>query len=244
MTDRERKKLEKMLYYVLGRRPDEFGLLPNEGFVRLKDLHKALVEIDGFKNIRIKKLKDFFLIFKPERFEYLEEQEIVRVKPEFAAPEIFKRDFVDELPQVLFTSVKPKAWVKVSENGLAAEKIILTPDEKLAQRIAKRRGALVVAVDTQKAMTAGAIFERFLEKLYVSTWIPAEALRGPKIDEAFKKRYLTPPKKEKKPLEEIAIAEALLTETTEEEHLPYRKITKGRKKDPDWKKTQRLRRRR
>jgi putative RNA 2'-phosphotransferase len=37
-----------MLSYVLGRRPDEFGLVPDaDGFVRLKDLLKALHEALG-----------------------------------------------------------------------------------------------------------------------------------------------------------------------------------------------------
>ncbi|MCK7505928.1 MAG: hypothetical protein MZV70_18885 [Desulfobacterales bacterium] len=41
--------LAKMLAYVLGRRPDEFGLIPDaEGFVKIKDLLKALHEEDGW----------------------------------------------------------------------------------------------------------------------------------------------------------------------------------------------------
>ncbi|MCK4729362.1 MAG: RNA 2'-phosphotransferase, partial [Desulfobacterales bacterium] len=39
------KQLEKMMSYILGRRPDEFGLaLNDQGFVRLKDLLKAISE--------------------------------------------------------------------------------------------------------------------------------------------------------------------------------------------------------
>ncbi|AEH44695.1 phosphotransferase KptA/Tpt1 [Thermodesulfatator indicus DSM 15286] len=244
MTDKEKKKLEKMLYYALGRRPDEFGLVPQEGFVRLKDLHRALIEVDGFKNIRLKKLKDFFLIFKPERFEFNEEKEIVRVKPELAAEEIYIREFSENPPTILYVTVKPKAWIKISEEGLASEAIVLTPDKELAQKMAKRKGALVIKVDTKKAMSLGTIFERFIEKLFLTSWIPAEALKGPKVDEAFKKRYLPPPKKEKKPPIILEIEPSFQEETKPaEEVLPYRKITKGRKKDPAWKKAQRIKRR-
>ena len=41
----QRLSLSRMLAYVLGHRPDEFGLLPDEsGYVRLKDLLTALKE--------------------------------------------------------------------------------------------------------------------------------------------------------------------------------------------------------
>jgi len=46
---RSPQNLAKMLAYVLGRRPDEFGLIPDaEGFVRIKDLLKALHEEEGW----------------------------------------------------------------------------------------------------------------------------------------------------------------------------------------------------
>lgn len=241
MTDRERQRLEKMLFYMLGRRPDEFGLLLDEqGFIRLKDLHKALVEIEGFKNVRLKQLTDLFLIFKPERFDFSEEEKRVRVKPELASPLVRQRNFAEDPPRYLFTPVKPRAWIRVSEEGLAAENILLTPDEELASRMAKRRGALIIKVDSLQAMKMGAIFESYLEKLFLSSWIPAQALFGPKVDEEFKKRYAKKPKPKEEPTEE----EAIIPFTLPEEPLPYRKITRGRKKDPAWKKARREKRRR
>jgi RNA:NAD 2'-phosphotransferase (TPT1/KptA family) len=47
------KKLAKLLDYALGRNPDEFGLVPDgDGFVKLKELLKALHEEDGWKAVR------------------------------------------------------------------------------------------------------------------------------------------------------------------------------------------------
>jgi len=41
-----------MLTYILAYRPDEFGLVPSEeGFVRYKDLLKALHEEDGWRTV-------------------------------------------------------------------------------------------------------------------------------------------------------------------------------------------------
>ena len=237
MTDREAKRLEKLLYYVLGRRPDEFGLFPVNGLVKLKDLLKALNEIDGFKNIKAKQIRDFFAIFKPERLVYLEEEQLLGVRKEFADPHVYKTVFEAHPPPRLFTPVRPRAWIKVAEEGLAAEKIILTPEEDLAARMARRRGALVIEVDTRKAMQEGAVFERYLEKIFLSTWIPASALRGPKVDEAFRTRYA--PKPKEKPQEERPAQEIVIPEKA----VPFRKLTKGRKKDPAWKRERRRRHR-
>ena len=237
MTDRERKRLEKIIYYVLGHRPDEFGLFLRDGFVKLKDLLKVLNETEGFKDVRLKTLRDFFLIFKPERFEFLEEESLVRVRKEFASPEIYETRFVETPPPFLLTPVKPRAWIRVSEEGLAGERIILSAEEELAARLARRRGALVITVDTRQAMAEGAMFERYLEKLYISTWIPPRALKGPEVDEEFRARYSKKPKEKEAPtLPEIIVPP--------EEPIAYRKITKGRKKDPAWKKARRRARRR
>ena len=44
------KQLAKLLNYALGRDPDEFGLVPDEsGFIKIKELLKALHEEDGWK---------------------------------------------------------------------------------------------------------------------------------------------------------------------------------------------------
>ncbi len=241
MTDRERKRLEKMLFYVLARRPDEFGLLLDpSGFVRLKDLHRALVEVDGFKGLRCQKLRNFFLVFKPERFEFDEQEDRVRVRPEEVDSRVFSRKIAESPPKTLFTPVRPRAWIKVSEEGLAAQTIVLTPDRDLAERLARRRGALVIEVDTRKAMEMGSVFESYLEKLYLSSWIPADALRGPRVNEEFKKKYERKPKEktEDKKLEEEKIV------LVEEPVIAFRKLTKGRKKDPEWKRARRRARRR
>ncbi len=241
MTDRERKRLEKLLFYVLARRPDEFGLvLAPEGYVRLKDLHRALVEEEGTKGLRLKRLRDFFLIFKPQAFEYKEEEDRVRVRPELADPAIYRHEFTETVPEKLFVPVRPRAWIKAHEEGLVAERLVLTPDEELAQRIARRRGALVITVWARKAQEEGSLFEAYLEKLYLSSWITAHALQGPKVDEEFKKRYERP-KKEKKEEKEVLEESPIIIPQSE---MPYRKITRGRKKDPAWKKARREKKRR
>ena len=52
-TDQHIKKLAKFLEYVLARRPDEFGLIPDpDGFVKIKTLLQALHEDPEWRHLR------------------------------------------------------------------------------------------------------------------------------------------------------------------------------------------------
>ena len=62
-----------MLAYVLGRRPDEFGLIPDaEGFVRIKDLLKALHEEEGWGYVNLSHLNEVLLSVPGAPFEIRE----------------------------------------------------------------------------------------------------------------------------------------------------------------------------
>ena len=52
-------KLSKLIVYMLGRQPDEFGLLPDEnGYVKIKDLMKALGEEPGWRHVRLNHIRE------------------------------------------------------------------------------------------------------------------------------------------------------------------------------------------
>ena len=51
-ADKKQKQLSKLIQYILGRNPYEFGLVPDrEGFVKIKELLKALNEETLFRNV-------------------------------------------------------------------------------------------------------------------------------------------------------------------------------------------------
>ncbi len=224
------QRLKKLVLYMLLYRPDEFGLLPNEeGFVKLKDLHLALTETEGFRGVRRKELESLFSIYAREEFEYLEGKALVKAK---ASPRYEPPAYTEDLPSRLWTAIKPRAWIQVAERGWSGSTpLLLTLDQELVQRLARRRGALVVEVDTTLARQAGAVFLRFIEKLYLTTWLPKEALRGPKVDEKFRARHLPKPKEEPPEPEPIIP----FRPDTQLPELPYRKITRGKKKKKPWK---------
>ena len=59
-------KFSKFLAYLLGRQPDEFGLVPdNDGFVRNKELLQALHEEQGWRHIRQAHLNEVSIV--PEK---------------------------------------------------------------------------------------------------------------------------------------------------------------------------------
>lgn len=223
------ERLLKLIRYVLVYRPDEFGLLPDgEGFVRLKDLHAAIRETEGFRGVRRGELENLLEVWARDRFEYRRELGLVRPKekPRFNGPE-----YTEDPPLRLYLPVKPRAWIHLCEKGWnRSEQALMTPDKDLGERLARRKGALLIEVDTVAARKHGSVFFRFLEKLYLSPWLPAEALRGPKIDEKFLARYSPKPKPEPKPEPIVPFR----PETPPPE-LPYRKITRGKKKKVSWK---------
>ena len=56
------EKLAKFLHYVLGRHPDEFGLVPDaDGWVKIKELLNALSEESGWGYVRTSHLNEIML---------------------------------------------------------------------------------------------------------------------------------------------------------------------------------------
>ncbi len=224
-----------MLLYMLGWRPDEFGLFPVEDdFFKLKDVHLALTEVDGFKGVRRRQLEVFFEAFGNEEFELIKEKGLVRAKEKHWGPPAYS----ETVPKLLYLAIKPRRWIKVSEEGIS-EEVVLFCEEDLAKKVAKRKGAIVITVEASRAQREGAVFFRFVEKLFTSSWLPPSVLKGPKVDEKFKKRYLPKPKEEPEP-EPIPLS----VDEPDVPELPYRKITGGKKKRIPWKEDRRRRKKR
>ena len=67
--------LARMLAYMLGHRPDEFGLvLSEDGSIPLKQLHQALIHEPGFAFVRRHHLDQVVSLMQPPAFEVAEER--------------------------------------------------------------------------------------------------------------------------------------------------------------------------
>lgn len=176
------RDLSLLLVYLLGRRPDEFGLLPDkEGFVRCKDLLKALHEEPGWRYVRRSHINEVLLSEDRSLFE----AQADRVRSVERRWERNLEDPAPEIPKLLFTPVRIKAHPVVMEKGLQTRPenpLILTPDEEMARRIGGRRDAqpVLVQVAASEAAQAGFAFYSF-GILFLSRHIPAKFLVGPPV---------------------------------------------------------------
>ena len=238
--------LVKMLTYVLGIAPGDYGLCPDEnGFVNIKELLKALHETEGWRGVRRGMIEDMVNRLAPDDFELAETG--IRCLSRTAPRPVWG----EEPPAHLYLGLRPKAWAGVSKRGLEANQagpVMVAASKEWAVRLGSRRSPepLVITVQSHQAGDQGAVFGKISEELYICDWLPAGCLMGPRVEErpAPKK----PPKEKKKEPEpdfnRLPSAEEMpgsFLLTAEDMEKPYKR--KGLKKDIQWKKDRRKARR-
>ncbi|UQZ88113.1 hypothetical protein C4J81_02355 [Deltaproteobacteria bacterium Smac51] len=238
--------LEKLLKYILGVRPDEFGLYPDEGgFVAMKSLLSALHDEDGCRGVREGQIMMY--VNQPGGQSMFEAEEgRIRLKPELASlpPEA---PAVHEIPKILYFALKPAAWPVISEKGLhpkTGETVaLLWADKEQALKVGKRISPtpVLVSIQTGPARKGAAEFEPYSEHLWLTRFVEAKYLSGPPV----------PPKEEepptRRPKEKVEKRADL--PGSFHIHAPEPEVHKGKKKGkhgdaPDWKNQTRRDRRR
>ncbi len=222
MDNRDLKRLVKAIFAMLGQKPDAFGIVLDEGgWISTKELHQALMAEQGFPHITSKALRQFFPLYRPEKFEWQEDR--VRVRPEWQSPglTIYKRIVP---PEPLYVTIRPRAHAHVIAHGLRPggnkRWIVLSTDKEMALRIGRRRDRdpIVAEILVLKACKAGLVFRRAGDLLYLvqeldPQWMNIPPLpsihekdkhpRGPKSRNIKPSAEKTPPKGSATPLEQI-----------------------------------------
>ena len=176
------KHLDKLLTYVLGRRPDEFGLVPDaKGWIKIKELLKAVNEEDGWRHIRRAHINELLLSHPASEIEI--EDNRIRAKSQ---DHLFAARPAENLPKLLYTCVRRRAYPAVQEKGLSVseeDKIVLTADPDLARRIGKRRdpNPILLTVRVDQTIENGAVYQQVGEQMYLAEFIPAETFSGPAL---------------------------------------------------------------
>jgi putative RNA 2'-phosphotransferase len=176
------RRLEKFIVYVLGRRPDEFGLVPAaDGWVKLKDLLKALNEEDGWRHVRRPHLDEIVLTQPAAEIEINDNRLRARLREHLPVPQP-----VDGPPKLLYTCIRRRAYSVVLEKGIVAaegEKVVLAATSDLALRIGRRRDPdpVLLTVNVEQALTHGIALHRFGELLYLADAIPSGCFTGPPL---------------------------------------------------------------
>ena len=179
---RSPKQLAKFIDYILSRRPDEFGLvLDADGYVKIKELLKAVNEEAGFRYVRRAHLNEIMLTVPEHSFEMSDN--IIRSTEQDRLPQ---SEYAMDPPKLLYTCVRQKAYPHVHEKGIRPtgySQVVLSSTTDMAQRMGKRfdPAPVLLTVQVQNAVDRGVVFFQSGEHLFLADFIPAECFSGPPL---------------------------------------------------------------
>lgn len=185
---KEIKRLGRFLTYVLGRQPDEFGLVPDEqGFVATKELLKALHQEAGWRNLRMTQFNQLIAMHHPAPIEIVDQ--LIRATVRNRLPRIIDPK---HLPKLLYVAIRRRAYGSVLTKGLSAGNrpyLILSADRAMAQKMGTRldNRPVVLTIQVAASQAKGTTYQQYGETLYLADTIAAGTFTGP------------PPPKEKTP---------------------------------------------
>ncbi len=187
MDKRQRRKFDKLLLNMLARNPASFRLVADEGgWVRIRDIHKALLEEKLFPGMTPAGIKQHLLLFRPAGFECSDKR--IRALPGLQSPGIFDYKIATP-PEKLFTPIRPRALRHVDGHGLTAAGeagwIVLLSSRKDALLFGKRfhNRPVLCKITAAKASQGGETFRHAGSGLYLSEKVERQWLILPEIRE-------------------------------------------------------------
>jgi putative RNA 2'-phosphotransferase len=245
----QRDSLARFLAYVLGHRPDEFGLYyDQQGFVPLKELLKALSEEEGWRHVRQSHIEE--LLKEPGAHDLEMDDQRIRLTPGQGRLELGPPSPV-EPPSVLYHACRRKGYPVILKNGLQPlgreAYVPLSDSKEMALRIGRRRDPdpVLLTVHAGRAAEQGVAFHRQIEHVFLVEELPPAHFTGPPLPE---EKPAAERKKKKEPVEPARPGSVFVD--------PYEDLgfarkrgpdkSKKRKKgdEPDWKRAARKERRR
>ena len=189
--------LSRFMLYMLGYRPDEFGLLPDgEGFLTFKEFLRALHEEPGWGYVREGHIRE--VLMGKDRSLFKWEAECIRASERRWALNLDSPAV--EVPKLLFVGVRRRAHARVMEKGLWSPRFLaLSPDRDMALRMAKRRDQkpVILEIMTTPARNQDVTFYAFGD-LFLATHVPPTCIAGPPVaEEVLEARELARARKEK-----------------------------------------------
>ena len=176
------KRLAKLLDYILGRRPEEFGLVTDsDGYIKIKELLKALSEEEGLSYVRRAHLNEILLTLPVPQFEISDNS--IRSKFRDRLPQ---HTYAQDPPKLLYICVRKKAYPHIYIKGIyptGYSRVILSSNLSMAQRMGKRidRSAILLTVQVQPCLDEGVVFFKAGEALFLADFIPPDCFSGPPL---------------------------------------------------------------
>ncbi len=175
-------KLSKFLAYVLGKQPDEFGLVPDEnGYMKTKNLLKVMSEEEGWRHVRLGHIREI-LYTAPSPVIEMEGNKIRAVD----RSSLFSPQIPIKIPKLLYHPIRQRAYPFVHEKGLitgdSEDHIILTDNTEFAARLGRRidEDPVLLTINTAQTLQKGADIKQF-GKLFLSNFIPHGCFNGPPL---------------------------------------------------------------
>ncbi len=228
------KKLAKYISYILGRKPDEFGLVPDtDGFVKMKELIKAICEEEGLRYVRKSHIDEILITLRNPPIEISDN--LVRAKSRRHLP---KRMPASNLPKLLYTCIRRKAYPFVMNKGIfpiGRGHVILSSEKKLAEKIGKRidQTPVLLTVQTQKSIKIGVLFIQSSDLLFMAKSIPVSCFTGPPLPKEMPVAKKEDTLKKEKPK---SLPGTFLMDLTDEKDRKKRSKHERRRKEIAWKK--------
>lgn len=245
MHTKDLKKQAKFLTYVLGVRPDEFGLVPDQdGYVKIKEFLKAVHEEEGWRSFRQGNINEMLVSLPNPPIQVNEN--FIRVKDRQRLPQ---RTALQAHPKLLFTCIRPKALRVIYEKGvgpMGRNHVILSSDKGMAQRIGKRVHAspATLTVNVESAVKKGTLFLQAGENLFLARYLPPDCFTGPPLP---KEPQVTKAKEPERIKERDRTPGSFFPDINEQmAPKEPKKLTRKqrREKDIGWKKSRKQKRRR
>jgi putative RNA 2'-phosphotransferase len=176
------EKLAKLAAYMLGRRPDEFGLvLDHDGCIAIKEFLKAVNELEGWRHIRQNHLNEILLSSRNPTIEI--DQQKIRARDRRLLPQPL---YCPSPPKLLHISISQKSYPAVSEHGIKPtfhSSVVCAGNKELAETMGKRRGnpLVMLTIHTARAMEKHVRFHQYGEAVFLADVIPPECFTGPPL---------------------------------------------------------------
>ncbi len=176
------KRLSKLISYILGHKPADFGLVPDrDGFVKIKEFLKAVCEEKGLRYIRRSHIDEILITLSHPPVEI--KDNYIRATDRDKLPE---NNPAQTLPKLLYTCVRRKAYPFVLDKGIfpmGFGHVILSSVPEMAERMGKRKDQMPVllTVQTRKSLEKGTLFYEAGDTLYLADSIQTDCFTGPAL---------------------------------------------------------------
>lgn len=176
------EKFSKFLDYLLGRQPDEFGLVPDsDGFVRIKELLQALHEEQGWRHVRQAHLNEALVV--PEKPVIEIDGARIRALDTSRLP---VAEEPGDLPKLVYIAIRQRAYAAVLDKGLSAppgRHLTLSTDKEMALRIGRRTDnhPTLLTVQVSDCVKLGTRFQKYGRMLFLADRVLPGTFSGPAL---------------------------------------------------------------